>query len=138
MGIFGKKKEDIKEKEKELDNVRISGMDINTLVDLVGAIMNQAEVEEHLMFQWMKEKKDVHLKLLKEVRNKRKRLLGLVIGHPSFDTACLAKHYLIITDRLIEVAEKLACEDNIEEAKKMLEDAKYFYELFWTIALKKI
>lgn len=120
-------------KEKKCDEC----LDVNTLTDLVSAVMNEAELEEHLMFTFLKSNKDIYLRLLKEVRGNRTDSLGVIIGELPFDLACMCKHLLIICDRYLEVGEKLVSQDKLDMAKKMLNKARYYYELFFTVVLKR-
>ena len=92
---------------EKVDNLRkADDFDLSLEQDLVIAVMNLISIEEHLFFSFSKTNKPKYLNLLKEVREKRKKLLKQIIKEYEGEVRCTAKHMLATSMRLMEVATK--------------------------------
>lgn len=111
-----------------------TNLDISAWEDLSIGIMNIISLEEHCFFSYIKTEDDKFLKILKIVRELRKKLLALIVKKDDdSEKWCMSKHFLASSMRLFEVGNRLLNEGNEKEAKEMYEDAAELYGLFWSL-----
>jgi len=111
-----------------------SDLDISAWEDLSIGLMNLVSLEEHAFFSYMKTEDEKYLKILDEVRELRKRLLGLIVKRDDdSEKWCMSKHFLASSMRLFEVGNRLLHEGKGKEAKEMYNDAAELYGLFWKL-----
>lgn len=122
---FIKKIEEVKNKDS---------LDISAWEDLSIALMNLVSLEEHCFFSYVKTQDDKFLKILKIVRELRKKLLVLIVKRDdNSEKWCMSKHFLASSMRLYEVANRFLHQGKEKEAKEMYKDAAELYGLFWTL-----
>ncbi|MBS3079989.1 hypothetical protein J4221_00800 [Candidatus Pacearchaeota archaeon] len=111
-----------------------SNLDISAWEDLSIGLMNLVSLEEHSFFSFVKTKDEKYLKILKTVRELRKKLLALIVKKDDeSETWCMSKHFLASSMRLFEVGNRLLNEGKDKEAREMYEDAAELYGLFWSL-----
>jgi thiol-disulfide isomerase/thioredoxin len=108
-------------------------LDLSADEDLSIAIMNLISIEEHLFFSANKTSNPQYYELLKEVREVRKRSLGLIITEYEGEVWCISKHLLAASMRLMEVGTKQLGRGNNEESEKLFADSYRLYLLFWAL-----
>jgi len=110
-------------------------LDLSSGEDLSIGIMNLISIEEHLFFSYQKTKDENFLKMLSEVRELRKELLGKIVKRKDGEIWCISKHLLASSMRLIEVGTKMLGQKKEQEAKDLFNKAYKLYSLFWGINL---
>ncbi len=124
---------------EKVDNLRkADDFDLSLEQDLVIAVMNLISIEEHLFFSFSKTNKPKYLNLLKEVREKRKKLLKQIIKEYEGEVRCTAKHMLATSMRLMEVATKQLWSWKNEMAETFFREAYDMYCMFWGLVLDMI
>ncbi len=91
--------------------------DITSLEDLSIGIMNLISAEEHLFFSFGKTGDAKYLKMLKRVREARKRMMEKFVRPGKAEEWCLTKHLLASSMRLMEVGTKY-----MDEKPKLAEE----------------
>ncbi len=125
---FIKKINEVKEK---------SELDISAWEDLSIGLMNLVSLEEHSFFSYMKTEDEKFLKILEEVREIRKKLLGLIVKKDDdSEKWCMSKHLLASSMRLFEVGNRMLHDGKEKEAKEMYKDSAELYGLFWKLNIE--
>ncbi len=127
-----KNAEDLAEK---LNFENENALDLSSDEDLSVAVMNLLSIEEHFFFTGAKTGESKYYDLLKEVREKRKDLLGKLIRNPKGEEWCISKHLLAASMRIMEVGTKELGRGRTEEAQELFQKAFDIYSLFWGLNL---
>ncbi|MBU2577985.1 hypothetical protein KKA69_04095 [Patescibacteria group bacterium] len=128
--------------ERLLEKVRAAEkgqkIDLSSGEDLSVAVMNLISIEEHLFFSNQKTKDNKYIKLLEQIREMRKELLGRLIKNPEGEEWCISKHLLAGSMRLMEVGTKSLTKGDKKEAEEYFQMAYNLYEVFWALNLNLI
>ena len=124
--------------EKVNKAVNDHNLDLSSDEDLSIGVMNLISIEEHLFFTAQKTGKPEYYKMLHEVREMRKSLLGRIIKDYEGEVWCISKHLLAASMRLMEVGTKALTKGNQKDAEDLFTKAYDLYALFWAINLKMI
>lgn len=128
--------------EKLLEKVKAAEkgqkIDLSSGEDLSLAVMNLISIEEHLFFSGQKTNDAKYIKLLEQVREMRKELLGRLVKNPEGEEWCISKHLLAGSMRLMEVGTKSLTKGDKKEAGQYFNMAYELYEIFWALNLNLI
>lgn len=122
----------------KFDQLKDNKLDLSSDEDLSIAIMNLISLEEHFFFTGQKTGKNDYYKMLEQIREMRKQLLGRIIKDYEGEVWCISKHLLAASMRLMEVGTKHLTRQEYDQAEEMFDKAYDLYSLFWGLNLKMI
>ena len=104
--------------------------DISKKQNLFVLLMELRALEMHFEFSYIKSKKQKYLEGHDLTRKKRQKYMKLIGVSDEFEDWCSSKHIPLIVNLLIECAAK---EKNKKLRKRYLDDAWFFYGMFWVL-----
>lgn len=127
------KKQDVEAWMSKIEAAKKGDVDLSRDEDLSIALMNLISLEEHFYFTAMKTNNQKYLDQMKQIREIRKRCLGLIVKNPQGEEWCISKHLLASSMRLYEVGVKELSTKGPQHAQKLFEDAFELWSLFFAL-----
>ena len=123
---------------EKFDQLKDNKLDLSSDEDLSIAIMNLISLEEHFFFTGQKTGNSDYYKMLEQIREMRKQLLGKIIKEYEGEVWCISKHLLSASMRLMEVGTKHLTRQEYDQAEEMFDKSYDLYTLFWGLNLHMI